>query len=158
MHCGCPRPSGGPSAVQLGRPTRTTNVSGEFLYWLADCPLTLSGLSAIHLRQSTRDNDVSGRISNPNGGPSGPPWQTFRSSLCPTTRDDNVSGQNPRLYGGLSVPPWRTVRSSPLRTPPDNFVSGQTSIPTADCPLSNSGPSAVQFAKPPETTSSLDNF
>ena len=69
----CPRPSGGPSAVQLGRPTRTTNVSGEFLYWLADCPLTLSELSAIHLRQSTRDNDVSGQISNPNGGLSGPP-------------------------------------------------------------------------------------
>ena len=66
----CSRPNGGPSAVQLGRLTRSTNVSGEFLYWLADCPLTLSRLSAIHLRQSTRDNDVSGRISNPNGGPS----------------------------------------------------------------------------------------
>ena len=27
----CPQPNGGPSAVQLRRPTRTTNVSGEFL-------------------------------------------------------------------------------------------------------------------------------
>ena len=98
----CPRPSGGPSAVQLGRLTRTTNVSGEFLYWLADCPLTLSGLSAIHLRQSTRDNGVSGQISNPTGGPSGPPWRTVRNSLFQSTRDDNVSGQNPRLYGRLS--------------------------------------------------------
>ena len=97
----CPRPNGGPSAVQLGRPTRTTNVFGEFLYWLADCPLTLSGLSAMHLRQSTRDNDVSGQISNPTGGPSGPPWRTVRSSLCQSTRDDNVSGQNSRLYDGL---------------------------------------------------------
>ena len=99
----CPRPSGGPSAVQLGRPTRTTNVFGEFLYWLADCPLTLSGLSAIHLRQPTRDNNVSGLISNPTGGLSGPPRRTVRDSLIQSTRDGNVSGQNPRFNGGLSA-------------------------------------------------------
>ena len=76
----CPRPSGGPSAVQLGRPTKTTNVSGEFLYWLADSPqytyanppetttsldkflilpadrlALLGGPSAVHLRETTRN-------------------------------------------------------------------------------------------------------
>ena len=96
----CPRPSGGPSAVQLGR---TTNISGEFLYWLADCPLTLSGLSAIHLRQPTKDNNVSGPISNPTGGLSGPAWRTVRSSFIQSTRDGNVSGQKPKLYGELSA-------------------------------------------------------
>ena len=75
----------------------------NFLYWLTDCSLTLSGLSAIHLRQTTRDNGVSGQISNPTGGPSGPPLRTVRSSLFQSTRDDNVSGQNTRLYGGLSA-------------------------------------------------------
>ena len=30
-HADCPQPNGGPSAVQLRRPTRNTNVSGEFL-------------------------------------------------------------------------------------------------------------------------------
>ena len=99
----CPRPSGRPSAVQLGRPTRTTNVSGEFLYWLANCPLTLSGLSAIHLRQPTRDNNVSRPISNPTGGLSGPPWRTVHSSFIQSNRDGNVSGQKPKLYGGLSA-------------------------------------------------------
>ena len=91
-----------PQYTSANSPEPTTSLD-EFLDWLADCPRLSSGLSATHLRQSTRDNDVSGRISNPNGGPSGPPWRTVRSSLCPTTRDDNVSGQNPRLYGGLSA-------------------------------------------------------
>ena len=124
----------------------------KFQIYTADCPLTLSGLSATHLRQSTRDNDVSGRISNPNGGPSGPPWRTVRSSLCPTTRDDNVSGQNPKLYGGLSAVQKRTIRSSTLWNPPettsslDKVRTLQRTVrsPIADCPLSNSGPFAVQ--------------
>ena len=111
----------------------------------ADCPRLSSGLSATHLRQSTRDNNVSGRISNPKGGPSGPPWRTVRSSLCPTTRDDSVSGQNSRLRRSVRSPIADRPQFNPANPTRDNIVSGQILISTADCPLSNSGPSAVQF-------------
>ena len=60
----CPQPNGGPSAVQLRRPTRTSNVSGEFLDWLVDCPRLSSGLSATHFCNPTRTDYFSGQISN----------------------------------------------------------------------------------------------
>ena len=95
----------------------------------------------------------------PLGGPSGPPWRTVRSSLCPTTRDDNVSRQNPRLYDGLSALQKRTVRSSTLWNPPETTSSldkvrtlrRTVRSPIADRPQFNS-------VKPSETTTSLDNF
>ena len=154
----CPRPSGGPSAVPFYRPTRTKYVSGQTSIYTADYPLSLSGLSAIHLRQPTRDNNVSGTISNSTCGLSGHPWRTVRSSRIQSTRDGNVSGQNPKLYCGLSAPKWRTVRSSILRTPPETSSLDNFQLSTADCPLPYSGLSAVHSAKPPETTSSLDEI
>ena len=42
-----PRPSGGPSAVQLCRPTRTNYLSGQVSIYTADRPLQHSGLSAV---------------------------------------------------------------------------------------------------------------
>src|SRR6185503_9034567 len=59
-------------------------------------------------------------------------------------------------YCGLSAPKWRTVRSSILRTPPETSSLDKFQVSTADCPFPYSGPSAVSSAKPPETTSSLD--
>ena len=44
----CPRPSGGPSAVQLCRPTRTNYLSGQISIYTADRPAPLGGPSAVH--------------------------------------------------------------------------------------------------------------
>jgi len=86
------------------KPPDTTASLDKFLILSADrLQLSNSGPSAVQFCETTRDNSVSGQISNPTGGPSGPPWRTVRSSLFQSTRDDNVSGQNSRLYGGLSA-------------------------------------------------------
>ena len=140
----CPRPNGGPSAVPLGRPTRTTNVSGEFLYLLADSPLTLSGLSAIHPRQTSRDNDASGKILNsiadrpaPLGGLS-----AIHSANSPetTTSLDKIldsTADCPALLGGPSIvhpcEPHQTISSL------DKLRSLQRTVrsPIADRPLYN---------------------
>ena len=63
-HADCPQLNGGPSAVQLRRPTRTSIVSGEFLDRLADCPRLSSGLSATHFCNPPRTNYFSKQISN----------------------------------------------------------------------------------------------
>ena len=77
-----PPPSGGPSAVQLCRPTRTDYLSGQIsnLY---------GGLSALKQRtvhSLTPQNHQRQRRLWTNfklyGGLSGPPWRTVRSSLC----------------------------------------------------------------------------
>ena len=74
MKCpeGCPQPNGGPSAVQLRGPTRTSNVSGEFLDLLADCSRLSSGLSATHFCNPPRTNYYSRQISNLYNGLSAP--------------------------------------------------------------------------------------
>ena len=140
----CPRPSGGPSAVQLCRPTRPNYLTGQFLYRLVDCPLTLSGLSAIHPCQTSRDNVASGKILNstadrpaPLGGPS-----AVHSANSPetTTSLDKIldsMADCPTLLGGLSAvhpcEPHQTILSL------DKLRSLRWTVrsPIADRPLYN---------------------
>ena len=99
----CPHPSGGPSAVQCCRPTRTNYLSGQFQIYKADCPLQNSGLSAVNSAKPPEamtplDKFLISTADCPAllGGPSA-------VHTANSTRDDNVSGQNSRLYGGLSA-------------------------------------------------------
>ena len=99
----CPHPSGGPSAVQLCRPTRTNYLSGQ----ISNLYGGLSALKQQTVHSLTPQNHQRQRRLWTSFklycGPSGPPWRTARSSLCQSTIDDNVSGQIFRLYCGLSA-------------------------------------------------------
>ena len=93
----CPRPNGGPSAVQLCRPTRTNYLSGQFQTYTADCPQ----FNSANPPEATTplDKSLIPTADCPTllGGPSA-------VHSANSTRDNNVSGQNARLYGGLSAP------------------------------------------------------
>ena len=154
----CQQPNSGSSAVQLRRPTRTSNVSGEFLDRLADCPRLSSGLSATHFCNPTRTNYFSGQISNLYCGLSALKQRTVRS-LTPQNHQRqrrlwtilNSTADRPNLLGGPSA-----VHST---NPPETTTSLDKILDsTTDCPLSNSGPSVVHSVKPSETTTSLGNF
>ena len=124
----------------------------------ADCPRPSGGPSAVLVYQPPRTKYESGQT--PLYTADCPPTLSVLSAihLCQPTRDNNVSGLISNPTGGLSGPPWRTVRSSRIQSTRDGNVSGQFQVSTADRPLPYSGPSAVSSAKPPETTSSLDEL
>ena len=73
----CPRPSGGPSAVQLCRPTRTNYLSGQISIYTADRPAPLGGPSAVHSSNPPETTtsldkilDSTADCPRPSGGPS----------------------------------------------------------------------------------------
>ena len=141
----CPQPNGGPSVVQLRRPTRTNYLSGQI------SRLT-GGLSAPQQRivRNTLLQSHQNRLLL---------WSNFKSILrtvrspladCPqhtyvnppetTTSLDEfliLTADRPAPLGGPSA-----VHSA---KPPETTTSLDKILDsTADCPLSNSGPSAVQ--------------
>ena len=85
-------------------------------------------------------------------------WNALRTICAPVAgrpQFNSTDPQEPTTFLDKFQSIRRTVRSNiadrpqfnPANPTRDNIVSGQILISTADCPLSNSGPSAVQFCE-----------